>query len=432
MIDRRFGVAAAALALLAACSSQPSARSAPTQVPTAAPKTASASTPHTLLLISIDGLRADMLDRGITPNLSQLAREGVRARWMTPSYPSLTFPNHYTLVTGLRPDHHGIVHNSMRDPTLGGFWLSKSEAVGDARWWGGEPVWVGVENSGQHAATWSWPGSEAAIKGVRPSQWRHYQKGVRLDTRVDAVRGWLKTDGARRNRLVTLYFENVDEAGHDHGPESREYADAVRAVDAAIGQLLTGMQRDGTRARTNIIVVSDHGMAEVAPGHAISVEDIAPPRIATAITDGQVIGLQPLPGQQDAAEASVLGAHDHYDCWRKAELPARWQYGSHPRIPSIVCQMHEGWDALFPDKLAKRAQRGTRGSHGFDPALPSMRAVFLAQGPDLAQGKTLPGFDNVDVYALMTRLLGIPAAPNDGNPATLLPALRVPPAADAK
>ncbi|MFA4687295.1 ectonucleotide pyrophosphatase/phosphodiesterase, partial [Xanthomonas perforans] len=157
MIDRRFGVAAAALALLAACSSQPSARSAPTQVPTAAPKTASASTPHTLLLISIDGLRADMLDRGITPNLSQLAREGVRARWMTPSYPSLTFPNHYTLVTGLRPDHHGIVHNSMRDPTLGGFWLSKSEAVGDARWWGGEPVWVGVENSGQHAATWSWP-----------------------------------------------------------------------------------------------------------------------------------------------------------------------------------------------------------------------------------------------------------------------------------
>ncbi|RBC17294.1 alkaline phosphatase family protein, partial [Xanthomonas oryzae pv. oryzae] len=137
MIDRRFGVAVAALALLAACSSPPSSRSAPTQLPTAAANTASASTPHTLLLFSIDGLRADMVDRGIAPNLSQLAHEGVRARWMTPSYPSLTFPNHYTLVTALRPDHHGIVHNSMRDPTLGGFWLRTSEAVGDARWWGG-------------------------------------------------------------------------------------------------------------------------------------------------------------------------------------------------------------------------------------------------------------------------------------------------------
>ncbi|MCC4632424.1 ectonucleotide pyrophosphatase/phosphodiesterase [Xanthomonas dyei] len=430
MIDQRFVFAAIATALLAACSTQPGVRDAPAQPRASSPTSAAVApddAPHTLLLISIDGLRADMLDRGITPTLSQLARDGVRARWMTPSYPSLTFPNHYTLVTGLRPDHHGIVHNSMRDPALGSFWLSKQDAVGDARWWGGQPLWVGAEQAGLHAATWSWPGSEAAIQGVRPTQWRHYEEGVGMDARVDETLGWLARSGAQRNRLVTLYFEHVDEAGHDHGPESREYADSVRAVDAAIGRLLAGMQRDGTRARTNIIVVSDHGMAEVAPGHAISVEAIAPPAMATAVTDGQVIGFTPQPGQQASAEAMLLGTHAQYDCWRKAELPARWHYGSHPRIPPIVCQMHEGWDALFSDKLAKRAQQGMRGSHGFDPALPSMRAVFVAQGPDLAQGKTLPGFDNVDVYALMTRLLGISAAPNDGNPATLLPALRVPP-----
>ncbi|MCS3807435.1 ectonucleotide pyrophosphatase/phosphodiesterase [Xanthomonas sp. 4461] len=430
MIDRRLVSAAMATALLAACSTQPGVREASPPPSASSPLSAAATSddaPHPLLLISIDGLRADMLDRGITPTLSQLARDGVRARWMTPSYPSLTFPNHYTLVTGLRPDHHGIVHNSMRDAGLGNFWLSKQDAVTDARWWGGQPVWVGVENAGMHAATWSWPGSEAAIQGVRPTHWRHYEEGVAMDARVDTVQAWLKSSGADANRLVTLYFEHVDEAGHDHGPESREYADSVRAVDAAIGRLLAGMQRDGTRARTNIIVVSDHGMAEVAPGHAISVEAIAPPAIATAITDGQVIGFEPKPGQQANAEAMLLGPHAQYDCWRKAELPARWHYGTHPRIPPIVCQMHEGWDALFPDKLAKRSQHGMRGSHGFDPALPSMRAVFVAQGPDLAQGKRLPGFDNVDVYALLTRLLGITAAPNDGNPATLLPALRVPP-----
>ncbi|NHF67663.1 alkaline phosphatase family protein [Xanthomonas hortorum] len=429
MIDRRFVFAATAFALLAACTST-LPRSAPPAVSSepASAEAPSSDTPHPLLLISIDGLRADMLDRGITPNLSQLAHDGVRARWMTPSYPSLTFPNHYTLVTGLRPDHHGIVHNSMRDPVLGSFWLSKPEAVGDARWWGGEPIWVGAENNGLHAATWSWPGSEAAIAGVRPTRWRHYEEGTGLDARVDEVLGWLDESGAATNRLVTLYFEHVDEAGHDHGPESREYADSVRAVDGAIGRLLAGMQRDGTRSRTNIIVVSDHGMAEVPPGHALSVEDLAPPTIATAITEGQVISFDPVPGQQARAEATLLGAHAQYDCWRKAALPARWHYGTHPRIPPIVCQMHEGWDALFPDKLAKRVPGQMRGSHGFDPALPSMRAVFLAQGPDLAQGKTLPGFDNVDVYSLMTRLLGIPAAPNDGDPATLLPALRVPPA----
>ncbi|WP_239686380.1 ectonucleotide pyrophosphatase/phosphodiesterase, partial [Xanthomonas arboricola] len=158
MIDRRFVFAA--LALLAACSSHSPSRSTPVPVPAlhASAGAPHSDSPHSLLLISIDGLRADMLDRGITPNLSQLAHDGVRARWMTPSYPSLTFPNHYTLVTGLRPDHHGIVHNSMRDATLGGFWLSKQDAVGDARWWGGEPLWVGAETHGLHAATWSWPG----------------------------------------------------------------------------------------------------------------------------------------------------------------------------------------------------------------------------------------------------------------------------------
>ncbi|MCD0280035.1 alkaline phosphatase family protein [Xanthomonas melonis] len=434
MIERRLVFAAAATALLAACTSQPPQRSAAVQPGTAPAPMAPPpdGAPHALLLISIDGLRADMLDRGITPTLSLLAHQGVRARWMTPSYPSLTFPNHYTLITGLRPDHHGIVHNSMRDPALGTFWLSKPEAVGDARWWGGQPLWVGAERAGLHTATWSWPGSEAAIQGVRPTHWRHYEEGVSMQARVDAVRDWLKAAGSARNRLVTLYFEHVDEAGHDHGPESREYADSVRAVDAAIGTLLDGMQRDGTRARTNIFVVSDHGMAEVPPGHAIGVERMAPPALATAVTDGQVIGFEPRPGQQAAAEARLLGAHAQYDCWRKAELPARWHYGSHPRIPPIVCQMHEGWDALFPEKLAKRPAQGMRGSHGFDPALPSMRAVFLAQGPDLAQGKILPGFDNVDVYPLMTRLLGIDAAPNDGDAAVLLPALRVQPVTDGR
>jgi predicted AlkP superfamily pyrophosphatase or phosphodiesterase len=134
--------------------------------------------------------------------------------------------------------------------------------------------------------------------------------------------------------------------------------------------------------------------------------------------------VQPLPGREREAEARLLGAHEQYDCYRRGELPARWQYGTHPRVPPIVCQMHEGWDALYPQKLAKRAPEATRGSHGFDPALPSMRALFVARGPSFVPGTELPAFDNVDVYPLLARLLGIEPAPNDGDITPLLPALR--------
>lgn len=380
--------------------------------------------PHKLLLVSIDGLRADALDRGITPALARMSREGVRARWMTPSYPSLTFPNHYTLVTGLRPDHHGIVHNTMRDAELGGFWLSKADAVGDARWWGGEPIWVGAEKAGIRSATWSWPGSEAPIAGVRPSQWLRYDGRVPALARVDTVLDWFRQTGPDAPRLLTLYFDQVDHAGHDHGPDSPEYAAAVRGVDAALAHLLDGLAQQHVLDDTDIVVVSDHGMAEVAPTHLLPVDTLAPPALVEVVSDGQVVELQPRPGREAEAVKALVGRHDHYSCWERQALPARWQYGSNPRIPPIVCQMDEGWDAVHDAKIAKREAGATRGSHGYDPALPSMRAVFVARGPSFAQGRELAPFDNVDVYPLLTRLLGIPAAPNDGDPQVLLPALR--------
>jgi len=418
MTSVRLSLALAATLALTSCASVPfdstTAGSAPVATPAASPK---------LLLVSIDGLRADMLDRGITPNLSRLVDGGVRARWMTPSYPSLTFPNHYTLVTGLRPDHHGIIHNSMHEDALGSFRLSKREAVTDARWWGGEPIWVGAEKAGVRTATWSWPGSEAAIQGVRPSQWRTYDASVPLPDRVDQVLGWVGQTDADAPRLVTLYMEQVDHAGHDHGPDSPEYAAAIGEVDVAIGRLLDGLHSRGLDASTNVIVVSDHGMASVPDGQTIAIEDMVDPTIATDVSMGQSVGFAPLPGKRREAEKVLLGAHAQYDCWTRQTLPARWHYGSNPRIPPIVCQMHEGWNALSRASVAARTP-GTRGSHGYDNALPSMRAVFIARGPSFNQGQTIAGFDNVDVYPLLARLLGIPAAPNDGDAQRLLPALR--------
>ncbi|MCA7022820.1 MULTISPECIES: ectonucleotide pyrophosphatase/phosphodiesterase [Stenotrophomonas] len=416
MIRFRTSLALLSASLLAACASTGPA-----------PSVATATTaPPTVLLLSIDGLRADMVDRGHSPNLARLAREGVRSVGMSPSYPSLTFPNHYTLVTGLRPDHHGIIHNSMRAEDLGDFRLDNRDAVTNPAWWGGEPIWVGVEKAGYKSATWSWPGSEAAIQGVHANQWHAYDESVPLPERMQLVLSWLQgaPDG-HKPRLVAAYMEQVDKAGHNHGPDSPEYAAAVRQVDAAIGQLLDGMRRDGLLDQTNVIVVSDHGMANVPDGQVIATEDMVAPEIAREVSVGQSVGFTPQPGREREAEKALLGAHPHYDCWKKEHLPARWHYGTHPRIPPIVCQMHEGWDALTRKSIARRPP-GSRGSHGYDPALPPMQAVFVARGPSFRQGLLLPRFDNVDVYPLLARLTGITAAPNDGDPQALQQALRHP------
>ena len=383
-----------------------------------------ASAPAPLILISIDGLRDQALEPGVTPTLQRLAQEGVRADGMTPSYPSLTFPNHYTLVTGLRPDHHGIIHNTMHEAPRGMFRITDPKAVTDAAWWGGEPIWVGAEKAGIPTATLSWPGSEAAIGGVRPTYWNRYDESVPISDRVAQVLAWLDPPpGQPRPRFLTLYMEHVDKAGHSYGPESPQYKDALAKVDRAIGELVDGLARKGMLETTNLMVVSDHGMATVRPDQLVAIEDMVAPELARLVSSGQSVGFAPRPGREAEAEARLLGRHDHYECWKKDALPARWRYGTHPRVPAIICQMDEGWDALPRAHLAERGAR-ERGSHGYDPALPAMQAVFIARGPAFARNQRLPRVDNVDVYPLLAHLLGIAPAANDGNPGTLRKALR--------
>lgn len=405
-------VPAVCAGLLAACTTP-----SPPQRPTTTAMVAAPAAP--VLLVSLDGFRADYLDLGMTPHLSRIAREGVRAPWMRPSYPALTFPNHYTIATGLRPDHHGIVHNSMRDAALGGFKLSDRDAVGDGRWWGGEPIWVTAEKAGLRSATLYWPGSEAEIGGVRPTRWSAYtdDTALPLARRVDTVVGWLAEPAATRPRIATLYFETVDKQAHAYGPHSPQAHAAVREVDAEIGRLLDGLARNGTLARTNLVIVSDHGMAEVPAGQALAIEDVVTREQAHVVSIGQVVTVLPEPGKTDEVEHTLLGEHPHFQCWRKDALPARWHYGTHARIPPIVCQMHEGWDMLVRELLPKRPGHA-RGSHGYDPALPSMRALFVARGPGFRAGSTVAPFDNVDVYPLLARLIGVEPAPNDGDPHT--------------
>jgi predicted AlkP superfamily pyrophosphatase or phosphodiesterase len=375
-----------------------------------------------VILISIDGFRPDYLDRGIAPRLSELAAGGVRGE-MRPSFPSKTFPNHYTLVTGLRPDRHGIVDNTMEDPgpPRRRFSLSARGEVGDAFWWNdGKPIWVSAEEAGIRTAPIFWPGSEAAVRGVRPTYWRAFNQAQPPFERVDGLLELLDLPQSERPRFLTLYFDEVDTYGHWEGPESPEVNEAVARTDAAVGRLLDGLEARGIEA--DLVVVADHGMAEVRAERVVVLEEIVAADVGKALATGAFLTFAPAGGRVAEAEAALLRPHDHMTCWPKSDIPARYHFGRHRRAPPIFCLMETGWEISTRSWVARRRPVG--GNHGFDPFDPAMRAIFIAAGPSFLSGVRPPVFDNVDVYPLLAQLLGLAGEPGDGDLEELGVALR--------
>ncbi len=365
-----------------------------------------------LILISIDGFRWDYLNRGVSPNLSALAAAGVRAERMLPSFPSITFPNHYTLVTGLYPDHHGVISNSFEDAAApGGVFHMSSK---DEAWWDeATPLWVTAERQGVRTATEFWPGSEAAIHGVRPGHWEPFSQSKSGDRRVDSLLAWLDLPADQRPSFLTLYFDAVDTGGHLFGPDAEATNKAIASTDASIGRLLDGLKARGITA--NLIVVSDHGMAAVSPERTVLLDDIIDATAMHVVFADAVSGIDvPDTDTGRAAEARLLAPHDHMTCWKKARIPARLHYGSNPRVPDVVCMAEVGW---MIETKAEQARHHFRilGEHGYDNADPRMGALFIANGPAFKTGVVIPPFPNVDVYPLMTRVLGIKGEPNDGD-----------------
>ena len=376
------------------------------------PAAASAAKPDTLILVSIDGFRADYLTHHKTPVIEGLARQGVTAS-MRPSYPSETFPNHYTLVTGLRPDHHGIVANTMDDPVLGHFTMENSK---DPRWWnGGQPLWITADEQGLKTAVMFWPGSDRVIRDRQPDYWRPYDKAFLANDRVDQVLKWLDLPPNQRPAFVALYFDIVDTEGHRHGPNSKELDAALASTDAAVGRLVEGLKARGLFGTTNLIVTADHGMADTAKDRLVYIDDIAggADRIH-AVTLGASAGLSIAPGAPRDTLARLLAPHEHVQCWAKADAPKALHYGSHPRVPPIICAAEVGWYITTHERFASMKDFNL-GNHGYDPASPYMAALFVAEGPAFKAGQTLPAFDNVDVEPLMAELLGLKAPKSDGS-----------------
>ncbi len=388
------------------------------------PIDAAEPSPPALVLISIDGFRYDYLDRADVevPALRALAAEGVQAERLVPVYPTKTFPNHYSLVTGLTAEHHGIVANTMRDPDRLGpdgepatFSLSDRDAVADGRWWGGEPIWVTAENQGLTAATAFWPGSEAEIGGVRPSYWLPYDGDLAYADRVAQALDWLSLPPAERPGLVTLYFEGVDTAGHRFGPGAPETAAAIEEVDAAIGMLVDGLRQRGLLATTDVVVVSDHGMAAVSPERRVLLDDAIDLDAVDEVTWGEPVGIWPGDADPDSLVARI-DRLPHLRAYRKEALPARLHYADNRRIPPVLVLADEGWTATSQAFVERNPDRPSGGTHGYDNRVASMHGVFLARGPRFRPTTTTGPIQTVDVYDILARALGLDPAPTDGDP----------------
>ena len=372
-----------------------------------------------VILVSLDGFRADYLDRFNLTSLKRIMRRGVRARSMIPVFPSLTFPNHYSLVTGLFPDRHGIVSNSFYDPERRAkYTMNDKGAVLDGTWYGGEPIWVTAETQGMVSACFFWPGSEAAIKGVRPTFVKPYDGAVPNAQRVNGVLEWLKLPTERRPHVVTLYFSEVDDASHRGSTSDRRVYEAARSLDRAIGQLLDGIDALPIKDHVYVLITSDHGMVDTNSDQTISIESLVNLDGVIQTFVGPVTSLH----VQDHNTARATQLRDELNArlkkgraFLRGDLPERYHYSANARSGDVIVVMDEGW-ALRRSYDLRGIVRPRWGTHGWDPDLPSMRAVFLAMGPGIRGGRTIGDVRNVDVYPLMTELLGLKSAPGiDGT-----------------
>ncbi len=412
-----------ALAALAGCTT-----ASPGPVAMSAAAAVEARVPVTIL-IGIDGARPDYLSDTATPNLSRLAAGGVSAA-MQPSFPTKTFPNFWTMATGVRPDKSGIVGNKMEDARRPGEHFTME--TDDPFWWNAaKPIWIAAEQAGIRSATMFWPGSEVAwggtgkpdhgvyAGGAHASDWQAFNAAVTAGQRVDAVVDWLRRPAATRPRFVTLYFDDVDIAGHDHGPAAPQTRAAMHAVDAQIGRMQRELAAMGQPA--NLIAVADHGMAAVANDRVIAFDRVAPADSFRLIETGPYAAIEPMPGREAALAAALVRPHPQMQCWPKAAIPARLRYGTNPRVSTFLCLAATGWTitASTPSKPVHG------GAHGYDDAAPEMQALFVAGGPAFRSGVTLPSFRNTAIHPLLRRILGLPADPAlDGDGGIAAAALR--------
>ncbi|KAJ8112368.1 hypothetical protein OPT61_g5245 [Boeremia exigua] len=391
----------------------------------------------TTILISLDGFRADFLYRNLTPTLNQFVAEGISPKYMLPSFPSVTFPNHYTMATGMYPEAHGIVGNTFWDPEYQKeFYYTDPERSLQPFWWGGEPLWVTAEKQNVRTAVHMWPGSEAHIKSQQIAYVDKYNGSEILDRKVNRIMDLLDVPGPQdigamadvpRPQLIAAYVPNVDGHGHKYGPNSTEIRQTISDADAMIGGILKGLQERNLTNIVNVVVVSDHGMATTDVTRMIQLEDLVDPAELSHVDGWPLYGLRP----KDEHNLYPLydkikrehGDNPNIEIYLRENMPERYHFSNNDRIAPLWIIPKAGWAIVAKSEfdVEKGKKNGEvyhpRGLHGYDHEHPLMRAIFIARGPAFPHtpGSRMEPFQNIELYNIICDSIGMSPAPNNGT-----------------
>ena len=371
-------------------------------------------------MISFDGFRSDYLDWYDTPNMDRFTSEGVRAKGLIPVFVSKTFPNHYSIATGLYAENHGLIGNHFYDPLLDDdYSLSDRSKVEDPKFYEGEPIWVTAEKNNIQTASYFWVGSEAPINNTYPTRWKRYEHDFPFNSRIDSVVNWFSMPKKQRPKLCLLYFHEPDHTGHETGPKSDETAMMVHEIDSLFGTLITKLEQLPISKNLNILVVSDHGMTEISSERTIDLSNHIESSKMKQEGSGPYSLLYDMDKNEIGNIVDKLNTVPKISAYAKKDIPDRYHFKRHHRIKDILVIADEGWyiknQAISSaSKVGAYIPKG--GTHGYDNQLKSMHALFIANGPAFKKGITVPPFENVNIYPLICKILNINPNKNiDGN-----------------
>lgn len=363
-----------------------------------------ASSKPYVILVSYDGFRWDYLNKGISPNLNKIREDGVSALSLRPSFPSKTFPNHFSIITGMYPAHHGIITNNFADPFNNSYYrMSDTNAVRNSRWYLGEAFWETAERQGITTASYFWPGSEVLLPYRRPTYIQAYTHERPYEKRVDGVIDWLKLPFEKRPHFITLYFHETDSKGHDFGPDSPQADEAIKRLDYITGYLLNKLDEIKMRDSVDLIFVSDHGMTEVSEERTINIEKIVGSENCKFSDMGPLMMIEPKKGKAEEVYETLKKNENHYKVYYRDEVPEYFHFNDHPFIKSIVVIADLGWSAVSN----RATERDSKGNHGYDNNQLEMHGIFLAAGPSFKKNYHTGTLWNIDIYPLLCKIFNI-------------------------
>ena len=371
----------------------------------------------TVILISLDGFRWDYLSKTDTPNLDILVENGVISESLIPVFPSKTFPNHLSIVTGCYPENHGILSNNMYDQEWDAEYYigENSDPVKDGRWYDAEPIWVTAEKQGKLTGTYFWPGSEAEINGTRPSYYGVYDGDISREDRVQKILEWIDLPKQSRPVFMTLYFSDVDSWGHNIGPDAIGMNSIIEEIDESIGLLVSGLNKREILDNINIIITSDHGMAGLSRDRVIFLDDYININDVRMVDWSPVAMILPEDDSIVSTYSALYDAHPQMSVFKKEDVPARLHFNNHRRIPPIICIAADGWSISDRDYFDENPYSFTGGTHGYEPINKSMHGIFIASGPGLKGGLTIDSFSSIHIYEVIAHILDIDTPENDAS-----------------